>query len=71
MAPALTLPSLNASRARSYVFRLPLFTRVIVAALVGVWVVQVVVPGWDLKAWGALVPAEVGLSSSKSGLRWR
>lgn len=64
MAPVVfSLPS--ASRARSYVFRLPLFTRVVVGALVGVWVVQVVVPGWDLQAWGALVPAEVGLSSSK------
>lgn len=64
MAPV-TLPSLNASRARSYVLRLPLFTRVIIGALLAVWILQVVIPGWDLQAWGSLVPAEVGLSSSE------
>ncbi|CAN8104740.1 unnamed protein product [Discula destructiva] len=61
--PTVTVPNLNTSRARSYVFRLPLFTRIVIAAILAAWVVQVAVPGWDLRAWGALVPAEVGLSS--------
>lgn len=64
--PTMTIPNLNASRARSYVYRLPLFTRVVIAAIVAAWVVQVAVPGWDLHAWGALVPAEIGLSSCES-----
>lgn len=62
MAPSISLPS--AARARSYIVKLPLFTRVIVLALVGAWVVEVVAGAqWDVKAWGALVPADVGFSS--------
>lgn len=61
--PTVSIPSLNTSRARSYLFRLPLFTRIALAAIVVTWIVQVAVPGWDVRTWGALVPAEVGLSS--------
>lgn len=56
----------SASRARSYIFRLPLFTRIAIFAIFVAWVVQVAAPGgFDVKAWGALVPAEVSLSSCK------
>lgn len=76
MASVSSLPTLSATRARSYVYRLPLFTRIAITAIVGVWVAQVLIPvaQWDIKAWGSLVPAEVGLSSSESAvpfsLRW-
>lgn len=62
---SVSLPNVSATRARSYVFRLPLFTRVAIVIIVAAWVVQVAVPvaQWDVKAWGALVPAEVGFSS--------
>lgn len=70
MASVSSLPNLSATRARSYVYRLPLFTRIAITAIVGVWVAQVVVPvaQWDIKEWGSLVPAEVGLSSSEFAL---
>lgn len=65
--PSVSLPNISATRARSYVFRLPLFTRVVITAIIAIWVAQVTIPvaQWDIKAWGSLVPAEVGLSSSK------
>jgi GPI-anchor transamidase subunit GAA1 len=65
MPPSVTPSSrFSALRARSYVLRLPLFTRVIVAVIVLVWAVgtQSV---WDVRAWGALVPEGFGLKSRK------
>lgn len=62
MAPSIPVPSV--ARARSYIFKLPLFTRVALLAIVFAWIVEVVAGAqWDLKAWGALVPGEVGFSS--------
>lgn len=63
--PSVSIPNISATRARSYVFRLPLFTRLAIAIIVAAWVVQIAVPvaQWDVKAWGALVPAEVDFSS--------
>ncbi|KAK0611165.1 Gaa1-like protein [Immersiella caudata] len=49
-------------RARSYVNRLPLFTRGVLVAIVVFWIVGVQ-SVWDLRTWGALVPDLVGLSS--------
>jgi glycosylphosphatidylinositol transamidase len=48
---------------RSYIFRLPLFTRSIIFVIVLLWVagMQSV---WDVQAWGALIPNEIGLASS-------
>lgn len=62
-----TLQSFSAGRAKSYVYRLPLFTRLIILILVGTWAAGVVLGAkWDIQAWGALVPDEVGLTSRES-----
>lgn len=60
--PSVSLPNINATRARSYAFRLPLFTRIAIIVIVLVWVAQVTVPveQWDIRAWGSLVPDEMG-----------
>jgi glycosylphosphatidylinositol transamidase len=65
MAPS--LPQFSAARARSYVFRLPLFTRCIVAVIVALWLagLQSV---WDVVEWGALIPEEIGISTSEWAL---
>ncbi|KAK0750457.1 Gaa1-like protein [Schizothecium vesticola] len=52
---------LTASRARARA--LPLFTRAAVAGIVVFWIVGVQKALWDVRAWGALVPDEVGLTS--------
>ncbi|KAK4187828.1 putative rhomboid protein 2 [Podospora australis] len=49
-------------RARSYVFRLPLFTRLVLVAIVGFWLAGLV-PGFDIKKWGALIPDEMGIAT--------
>ncbi|KAG4439555.1 hypothetical protein IFR05_004954 [Cadophora sp. M221] len=60
MAPS--LPQFSAARMRSYIFRLPLFTRGIILVIVLLWIagMQSV---WDVQKWGALIPEEIGLSS--------
>lgn len=49
---------------RSYVFRLPLFTRAIVFVIIAFWVVSMQ-SVWDVVQWGALIPKEIGLSTSQ------
>lgn len=61
MAPS--LPQFSASRARSYVFRLPLFTRVIIFVIFALWAASLQ-SLWDVKQWGALIPNEIGISTS-------
>lgn len=57
----------SAVRARSYVYRLPLFTRLLLFLIVAAWVATVVLgDGFDVKAWGALVPEEVTIMSCTS-----
>ena len=63
MAP--TLPSLNPARLRSYVFRLPLFTRLVLLFIAVFWVVELQ-SAWDVVQWGSLVPKQVGLGTSRS-----
>ncbi|KAL5323432.1 hypothetical protein ACEPPN_007968 [Leptodophora sp. 'Broadleaf-Isolate-01'] len=60
MAPS--LPQFSAARMRSYIFRLPLFTRGIILVIVLLWIagMQSV---WDVQKWGSLIPEEIGLSS--------
>ncbi|TVY20008.1 Rhomboid protein 2 [Lachnellula arida] len=60
MAPS--LPQFSAARMRSYIFRLPLFTRSIIFVIVLLWVLGMQ-SVWDVQAWGALVPMEIGLAS--------
>ncbi|KAK6837893.1 rhomboid family protein [Apiospora arundinis] len=50
--------SFSTLRARSYVFRLPLFTRLMVLAIVVLWLVGIQ-SAWDLRKWGALIPDEM------------
>jgi hypothetical protein len=69
-APGLSImsssfPQFSPARLRSYVFRLPLVTRVVLLVIVGFWILgfQTV---WDVATWGALAPKEVGFGSSES-----
>jgi GPI-anchor transamidase subunit GAA1 len=66
MAP--TLPQFSAARMRSYIFRLPLFTRSIIFVIVLLWVLGMQ-SVWDVQAWGALVPEKIGLASSLFSLQ--
>ncbi|KAJ6439957.1 GPI transamidase component GAA1 [Purpureocillium lavendulum] len=61
-----TIQGFSALRARSYVLRLPLFTRVIAVVIVLFWLLSL--PSvWDIRGWGALVPDKV---SFVSGMFW-
>ncbi len=62
MAPS--LPSFNPARFRSYLFRLPLFTRIVISLIFLFWISQLQ-STWNIFQWGALIPREVGFSSSK------
>ncbi|KAF7563719.1 hypothetical protein G7046_g360 [Stylonectria norvegica] len=50
-------------RARSYISRLPLFTRAIVLIIIALWLagLQSV---WDLRAWGALIPDQISFTAA-------
>lgn len=55
-------------RAKSYVYRLPLFTRLVVFIIVATWVASAALgKTWDIPAWGALVPDEVGFATCTFG----
>lgn len=54
----------SALRARAYVFRLPLFTRLVLAAVV-LFAVVGAQAWWDVRAWGALVPREMGFATRR------
>ncbi|PBP19212.1 Rhomboid-like protein [Diplocarpon rosae] len=60
MAPS--LPQFSAVRMRSYIFRLPLFTRGIILVILLFWIASIQ-SVWDVQQWGALIPEEIGLSS--------
>ena len=61
MAP--TFPQLNPARLRSYVYRLPLFTRIVLLAIFFLWIVRFPLQ-WDVVQWGSLVPNEMNLGTS-------
>ena len=63
MAP--TLPQFNPARLRSYVFRIPLFTRIILLLILLFWILEFQT-AWDIAQWGALVPLQVNFSTSTS-----
>jgi glycosylphosphatidylinositol transamidase len=52
----------NPSRLRSYIFRLPLFTRLIVLAIVAFWLLELQTV-WSVIQWGSLIPKEIGLGT--------
>jgi len=60
MAP--TLPQFSAARVRSYIFRLPLFTRAVVFIIILFWFLSIQ-SVWDVPQWGALIPKEIGIST--------
>lgn len=62
MAP--TLPSFNPARLRSFIFRLPLFTRLVLSVISIFWVLELQ-SAWNVVAWGGLVPQDVGFGTSK------
>ncbi|KAF2728264.1 hypothetical protein EJ04DRAFT_516747 [Polyplosphaeria fusca] len=56
-----SLPQFNPLRIRSYVLRLPLATRLMMAAIVGLWAATIPLP-W-LRAWASLDPDKIGLAT--------
>ncbi|KAK5190603.1 Glycosyl phosphatidyl inositol protein transamidase complex subunit [Exophiala xenobiotica] len=52
----------NPTRLRSYIFRLPLFTRLIVLAIVAFWLLELQTV-WSVIQWGSLIPKEIGLGT--------
>ncbi|KAL1852033.1 hypothetical protein VTK73DRAFT_9316 [Phialemonium thermophilum] len=60
--PTPSVPSFSTQRARSYVLRLPLFTRAVIVAICVFWLLDLL-PLWDLRKWGSWSPAEFGFKS--------
>lgn len=60
-----SIRGLNFVPARSYLFRLPLFTRAIVGIILAFWVLGA--PGfWNIQQWGALIPSQVSFTTGTS-----
>ncbi len=60
---AASMASFNAARStRSYLARLPLFTRVVSVLIVALYVVDCL-PLVDLRAWGSLVPSKLSFGT--------
>ncbi|KAK5061038.1 putative rhomboid protease [Exophiala bonariae] len=55
-------PSFNPVRLRTYILRLPLFTRLILLAIIAFWILELQTV-WSVIQWGALIPKEIGFSS--------
>jgi len=53
---------INPSRLRSYVLRLPLFTRLILLAIIVFWLLEFQTV-WSVIQWGSLDPKEIGFGS--------
>ncbi|KAL2751935.1 hypothetical protein ACRALDRAFT_1066384 [Sodiomyces alcalophilus JCM 7366] len=49
-------------RARTYVVRLPLFSRIVVLVIILAWLVGLQ-KAWDVRKWGALDPTEISIAS--------
>ncbi|RFU24213.1 hypothetical protein B7463_g12123, partial [Scytalidium lignicola] len=60
-----SLPQFSATRFRSYMFRLPLFTRAVILIIILFWIASIQ-SVWDVEQWGALIPKEIGFSTSLS-----
>lgn len=67
MATPAALPPLpfNPSRVRSYLVRLPLFTRLVLLVIFAFWLLELQTM-WSVVQWGALIPDEINLGTSKS-----
>ncbi|KAJ5082903.1 hypothetical protein N7532_011946 [Penicillium argentinense] len=64
MVTPAALPPLpfNPSRVRSYLVRLPLFTRLVVLVILAFWLLELQTL-WSVVQWGALIPNEIGLGT--------
>lgn len=60
------LQNFNALRARSYLTRLPLFTRIIVLAIIALSIASLQ-SVWNLREWGALIPEEISITNGNLG----
>jgi hypothetical protein len=60
--PMTSLPQFNPTRIRSYILRLPFCTKVLVAAILGLWIATVPFPG--IREFGRLEPAKMDLTQS-------
>ncbi|KAK1490473.1 rhomboid family protein [Colletotrichum cuscutae] len=60
---ASNITSFSTLRARSYVFRLPLFTRIVLLVIIAAWFAGLQ-HSWDVRHWGALIPDQLSFTSS-------
>jgi glycosylphosphatidylinositol transamidase len=64
MAP--TLPQLSFGRMRSYIYRLPLFTRLIVSLIIILWIISISLGSvWDIQQLCSLIPDEMNMGTRK------
>ena len=56
------LSQLRPARFQKYIFRLPLFTRIVLLLIMVFWVLELQT-AWDVASWGALIPKEVNLGT--------
>lgn len=66
MATPAALPPLpfNPGRIRTYILRLPLFTRLVLLVILAFWLLEFQTM-WSVVQWGALIPEEINLGTSK------
>lgn len=65
---ALPAFSLNISALRSYLLRLPLFTRAVLLIIVAFWLLELQ-SVWDVVQWGALIPDEISIAACTAPLK--
>jgi hypothetical protein len=65
MATPAALPPLpfNPGRIRTYLLRLPLFTRLVLLIILAFWLLEFQTI-WSVVQWGALIPEEINLGTS-------
>lgn len=65
MATPAALPPLpfNPGRVRSYLVRLPLFTRLVLLVILAFWLLELQTI-WSVVEWGALIPDKINLGTS-------
>jgi glycosylphosphatidylinositol transamidase len=65
MATPAALPPLpfNPGRIRTYLVRLPLFTRLVLLIILAFWLLEFQ-SVWGVIQWGALIPEEINLGTS-------
>ncbi|KAJ3570843.1 hypothetical protein NPX13_g5591 [Xylaria arbuscula] len=56
--------SFNALRARSYLLRLPLFTRAMIAVMIA-FALAGLQGAWNIQEWGALIPRELSITTKR------